>query len=49
MSFVAANTSMAQGLSEAYNQLVNINEPGALNVIVLFTDGIPVSLTGSYR
>ncbi len=42
------NTSMAQGLSEAYNQLVNINEPGALNVIVLFTDGIPVSLTGSY-
>lgn len=42
------NTSMAQGLSDAYNRVVAINEPGALNVIVLFTDGVPVSLTASY-
>ncbi len=41
-------TSMAQALSEAYTEIVNINEPGALNVIVLFTDGNPTALTASY-
>ena len=42
------NTSMAQALSEGYNEIVAIDEPGALNAIVLFTDGVPVSLTGSF-
>jgi Flp pilus assembly protein TadG len=41
-------TTMAQALSEAYNEIVTINEPGALNVIVLFTDGNPTALTASY-
>jgi Mg-chelatase subunit ChlD len=42
----ATNTSQALWL--AYQQLVNLNEPGALNVIVLFTDGRPTAFTGSF-
>ena len=34
------NTSSAMAYSEAYNQLTQLNEPGALNIIVLFTDGL---------
>ncbi|MBI4892041.1 MAG: VWA domain-containing protein [Acidobacteria bacterium] len=38
-------TSSAMAISEAYNQLVTINEPGALNMILFFTDGVPTALT----
>lgn len=41
-------TGTAQALWQAYQQLVTINEPGALNVIVLFTDGQPNSLTANF-
>jgi hypothetical protein len=40
------NTSAA--LWTAYQQLVNLNQPGALNVIVLFTDGLPGALTADF-
>jgi Flp pilus assembly protein TadG len=35
------NTGSAQALWQAYQQLVTINQPGALNLIVFFTDGQP--------
>jgi hypothetical protein len=35
------NTGTAQALHLAYQQLQVINQPGALNIIVLFTDGLP--------
>jgi len=38
----------AAALSVAYEQLHQLNEPGALNVIVLFTDGIPGAFTGDF-
>ncbi len=41
-------TSSAMAISEAYNQLVTINEPGSLNLILFFTDGVPTALTASY-
>lgn len=41
-------TSTAMAVSEAYNKLVAINEPGALNIIMLFTDGIPTGLTAQF-
>jgi Flp pilus assembly protein TadG len=34
-------TSSAQGLWYGYNQLLNQGQPGALNVILFFTDGLP--------
>lgn len=40
------NTSMA--LWQGYQELVRINEPGALNVILFFTDGRPTALTADY-
>jgi len=40
------NTSA--GLEAAYQQLQNLNQPGALNVIVLFTDGIPTGFSGDF-
>src|SRR5690606_22203564 len=36
----AGNTSLAQGLSVGYQDLRDLAEPGALNLIVLFTDGL---------
>ncbi len=42
---MAGNTGYARALWEAYQQLVAINEAGALNVIVFFTDGRPTALT----
>ncbi len=36
----AGNTSLAQGLSLGYQDLRDLAEPGALNLIVLFTDGL---------
>lgn len=41
-------TSTAMAVSEAFNQLAAVNEPGALNIIMLFTDGIPTGLTAEF-
>ena len=41
-----ANTAAA--IWAAYQQLQNLNQPGALNVIVLFTDGLPGGFTGNF-
>jgi hypothetical protein len=42
------NTNMAQALSQAYDQLVVINEPGALNIVVFFTDGLANGITAQF-
>ena len=42
------NTSTAMALWQAYQQLVTIAEPGALNLIVIFTDGYPNGVTANY-
>jgi Mg-chelatase subunit ChlD len=45
----AGDTSTAQGLDFGYNQIQTvINQPGALNVIVLFTDGQPNAITANF-
>ncbi len=41
-------TNTAQGLWEGYQQLVTLNQPNALNVILLFTDGYPNTFTATY-
>jgi Flp pilus assembly protein TadG len=43
------NTGTAQALWLAYQELVKRNEPGALNLIVFFTDGLPNGLTGEFN
>jgi Flp pilus assembly protein TadG len=42
------NTNMAQALSEAYVRLGIVNEPGALNIIVFFTDGLANGITAQF-
>jgi hypothetical protein len=42
------NTSTAMALSEAYKQIQLINEPGTLNIIVFFTDGLPNGITATF-
>ena len=42
----ATNTS--QAIWMAYQQLKALNQPGALNVIVLFTDGLANTFTGNF-
>jgi Flp pilus assembly protein TadG len=43
------DTSTAQGLTLGYDQIVKtINQPGALNVIVLFTDGQPNAIVAPF-
>lgn len=42
------NTGSAQVLWQGYRQLVAINEEGALNVVVFFTDGRPTAITGDF-
>jgi hypothetical protein len=45
----AGDTSTADGLYLGYNQIQTvINQPGALNVILLFTDGQPNALTANF-
>lgn len=44
----SGNTSTAMALMEAYEDLQAINEPGVLNLIVLFTDGLPNGVTAFY-
>ncbi len=39
------NTNTSSAISVAYNELWKMNEPGALNVIVLETDGLPNTMT----
>jgi Flp pilus assembly protein TadG len=41
----SGNTNSAAGLSEAYKMIQTLAQPGALNVIVFFTDGRPTALT----
>lgn len=42
-------TNSATAISEAYNQIAAINEPGALNLILFFTDGNPTGLTATFQ
>ena len=45
----AGDTSTAQGLTLSYQQIKNvINQPGALNVILFFTDGEPNAINATY-
>jgi hypothetical protein len=44
----AGNTGTAQALWQGYQQIVTINEVGALNVIVFFTDGRPTAITADF-
>ncbi len=44
----AGATSTAQGLTLGYNQVKSVNEPGALNVILFFTDGGANSVVANY-
>jgi Flp pilus assembly protein TadG len=39
------STSSAEALSVGYQQLAALNQPGALNVILFFTDGQPTGVT----
>ncbi|MEZ5355993.1 MAG: VWA domain-containing protein [Bryobacteraceae bacterium] len=41
-------TGSAQGLWQGYQELVNLNEPGRLNVILFFTDGQPNTITNDW-
>lgn len=41
-------TNSATAVSEAYNHIAAINEPGVLNIILFFTDGLPTAGTASY-
>lgn len=45
LPFGNSPTNTAEGLYRAYTQLQTLNQPGALNVIVLLTDGRPSALT----
>jgi Flp pilus assembly protein TadG len=46
---IGSNTGTAEALSLAYQEIVATNEPGALNVIVLFTDGQPNGISGNFN
>lgn len=49
-SIVADGGTNATGaLNAAYQMLLDINEPGAVNAIVFFTDGHPSALTANYN
>jgi Flp pilus assembly protein TadG len=41
-------TTTAMALHMAYQQLQSINQPGALNTVVLFTDGLPDSIDATF-
>ena len=44
----SGDTNTSQGLWQAYSQLVSLNQPNALNVLLLFTDGYPTAVTATY-
>ena len=46
---IGTNTNTAEGLTLAYKELQATNLPGALNVIVLFTDGQPNGITANFN
>lgn len=49
-SIVAGGGTNSTGaLRSAYNMLVSINEPGAVNAIVFFTDGYPNGITSNFN
>ena len=41
-------TNMSQGLWLGYDALATLNQPGALNTILLFTDGLPTAVTEDF-
>src|SRR5262249_44060932 len=41
-------TNTSQALRLAYEELRTLNQPGALNAVVLFTDGRPTAFTASF-
>jgi Flp pilus assembly protein TadG len=43
------NTNTPQALSLGYNELYKVNLPGAFNILMFFTDGIPNSLTLNFQ
>jgi Flp pilus assembly protein TadG len=46
---IGSNTGSAEGLMLAYKELRAANQPGALNVIVFFTDGLPNGITANFN
>jgi Flp pilus assembly protein TadG len=42
------STNTAEGLFHAYRELVKLAQPGALNVIVMLTDGRPSAFSGTF-
>ncbi len=44
-----SNTGTAEGLMLAWKELQAANEPGALNIIVLWTDGAPNGITADFN
>lgn len=46
---IGSNTGTAEALVLAYKELQAANQPGALNVIVLFTDGQPNGITANFN
>jgi Flp pilus assembly protein TadG len=42
------DTNTSQGLWQGYSQSVALNQPNALNVLLLFTDGYPSAVTATY-
>jgi Flp pilus assembly protein TadG len=46
---IGSNTGTAEALMLAYKELQAANQPGALNVIVLWTDGQPNGITANFN
>ena len=44
----SGGTGTAQALWKGYEQLQAVNEPGSLNLIVFFTDGLPNGITAQF-
>ncbi|MCB1020810.1 MAG: VWA domain-containing protein [Acidobacteria bacterium] len=45
----SAGTNYSTGLWLAYSELLRINDPGALNAIVFFTDGQPSAFSAAFK
>ncbi|MCC6291681.1 MAG: VWA domain-containing protein [Bryobacterales bacterium] len=41
-------TNSPTAISQAYNDIVGIDEPGVMNIILFFTDGLPSAATASW-
>jgi Flp pilus assembly protein TadG len=44
----SGGTGSAQALKKGYDELSSLGEPGALNLIVFFTDGLPNGITATW-